>query len=36
MWDWLAYLSLIAAVAYAAFVLWRTLRGSFDVDDDQR
>ena len=34
MWDFLAYFSLLLAVAYIAFILWSILRGSFDQDED--
>jgi hypothetical protein len=30
MLDLLAYLALFVAVGYAAFVIWKLLRGSFD------
>jgi hypothetical protein len=32
--EYLAYIALVVAAAYAAFVLWKVLRGSFDHDDD--
>jgi cbb3-type cytochrome oxidase subunit 3 len=35
MWDFLAYFSLLLAVAYIVFVLWAILRGSFDQDEDR-
>ena len=33
--EYLAYIALIVAAAYAAFILWKVLRGSFDQDDDR-
>jgi hypothetical protein len=34
MWDFLAYFSLLIAVAYIAFILWSILRGSLDQGED--
>jgi hypothetical protein len=32
--EYLAYISLIVVAAYAAFILWKVLRGPFDHDGD--